>query len=167
MHFANPYPTMNCMVLNERGQVLLVQRAHEPQAGSWCMPGGFIDAPAEGEPVESAQDAARRELMEEAGITASGWKCVNALPDWYNRERGVSTCNLCFVAVADPGQEPRCGSDAIDVGWFDQDDVAHRLAFDNQQRFYAEWLAEQTELQKQRELRAEIEAERFLNLDEQ
>lgn len=135
MFFSNPSPTVNCMIVNELGQILLVQRAHDPQAGSWCMPGGFIDD------GEGALEAAKRELMEEAGITASGWQCINALPDWYSRERGESTINICFVADGDSAQPLAPGSDALDAGWFDVDDVAHRLAFDNQQVLFAQWLA--------------------------
>jgi 8-oxo-dGTP pyrophosphatase MutT (NUDIX family) len=134
MHFANPDPTVNCMVFDERGYVLMVQRAHEPKKGSWCMPGGFIDS-GEGD----AWVAAARELLEEAGITASGWKVVDAIGDWYNEAAGLDTCNVCVVATADPGQQPRCASDAIDVKWVAPADVAGLLQFDNQQKLWQRW----------------------------
>lgn len=137
MHFCNPSPTVNCLVVNDDGQILLVQRAHDPQAGSWCMPGGFID------PGEGAHEAAARELMEEAGINANSWQCVNALPDWYSRERGESTINICFVSKVDKGQVLKPGSDALAADWFDPEDVAGLLAFDNQQKMLSQWLASQ------------------------
>ena len=44
--------------------VLLVQRGKAPRLGSWSLPGGAQHL------GEGAQDAARRELLEETGITA-------------------------------------------------------------------------------------------------
>ncbi|MBI4642721.1 MAG: NUDIX hydrolase [Deltaproteobacteria bacterium] len=44
-------------------EVLLVLRGQEPALGSWSLPGGLVEL---GEPLE---DALRRELAEETGIT--------------------------------------------------------------------------------------------------
>jgi len=61
--------------------VLLVRRANAPFAGAWALPGGFV------EPGESPEDAARRELLEETGVT------VRALDQ--------------IGAYGDPGRDPR------------------------------------------------------------
>ena len=65
--YANPKPA--AAVLLERdaeGQdpsILLLRRAVEPGLGAWDLPAGYLD------PGESFEDAARRETLEEAGIT--------------------------------------------------------------------------------------------------
>lgn len=100
------------------------------------MPGGFVDA------GEQPSDAAMRELLEEVGIAAGSWRVVDAIGDWYNREKGVSTCNICFVAAARSNAELRPGSDALAARWVAPGEVMDLLAFDNQREFYRRYLAD-------------------------
>ena len=51
-------------VIFRDGTVLLVERGKPPVCGVWSLPGGHI------EPGETAREAARREIMEETGVTA-------------------------------------------------------------------------------------------------
>jgi ADP-ribose pyrophosphatase YjhB (NUDIX family) len=62
--------------------VVLIERHGEPYAGSWALPGGFKT------PDETLDDAAARELHEEAGIEAPGRL-------------------LQFGTYGDPGRDPR------------------------------------------------------------
>ena len=65
-------------------RVLLIERKHDPFAGSWALPGGFVD---ENEPLDAA---ARREAAEETGIA------INALPEL-----------IQVAAFGNPGRDPR------------------------------------------------------------
>ncbi|MFF5084022.1 NUDIX domain-containing protein [Actinoplanes sp. NPDC000266] len=51
------------LVRDDRRRVLLQQRSDD---GTWSMPGGTV------EPGEHLEEAARRELREETGLTAEG-----------------------------------------------------------------------------------------------
>lgn len=51
------------MIVFRGEDVLLIQRGKPPRLGSWSLPGGAQHL------GEGAQDAARRELLEETGIT--------------------------------------------------------------------------------------------------
>jgi acetyl-CoA carboxylase carboxyl transferase subunit beta len=49
-------------VIVQDGNLLLIQRAHDPGAGRWAIPGGRV------EPGETLAEAARREVLEETGL---------------------------------------------------------------------------------------------------
>lgn len=61
LHYDYPRVVVTCFVAHE-DRLLWVQRAIEPQRGSWAIPGGFMEL------EETLAQAAARELHEEAGI---------------------------------------------------------------------------------------------------
>ena len=57
-------PNAASVALIDRDKVLLIQRARKPYFGMWSLPGGRL------EPGETPEQAAERELKEEAGYGA-------------------------------------------------------------------------------------------------
>jgi 8-oxo-dGTP pyrophosphatase MutT (NUDIX family) len=70
-----PLFALSAAVFVEReGKILILKRAGGEATGAWYIPGGAVDA---GETVEQA---ARRELMEEAGLAPDGpLRCVGVV----------------------------------------------------------------------------------------
>jgi 8-oxo-dGTP diphosphatase len=54
---------VGAVVLNESGEVLLILRRKEPEAGQWSIPGGAVEW------FEKCADAVKRECLEEVGLT--------------------------------------------------------------------------------------------------
>lgn len=57
--------TADCMVTNQRGEILLVRRGNDPYKDCWALPGGFMEMD------ETTNHCAVRELEEETGLVVS------------------------------------------------------------------------------------------------
>jgi 8-oxo-dGTP diphosphatase len=127
-----PYPRPSLtvdLVLVTRGprpRVLLIRRKHEPFAGKWALPGGFVD---ENEPLEAA---ARRELREETGVAAAELEQLRTFGDPGRDPRGW-TVSVVFLGRIDAEQvSPQAADDAAAVDWFPLDALPE-LGFDHEE----------------------------------
>ena len=107
-------------------ELLLVRRNHEPALGRWAFPSGFVDA---GEVVE---DAARREVVEEAGVEVA----IDGLIGVYS-EAGNPVVFVAYAGSVVSG-EATAGDEAFEVGWFGIDALPD-LAFPHDGRIVADW----------------------------
>jgi 8-oxo-dGTP diphosphatase len=86
-------------------EVLLVERKHPPFQGMGALPGGFVDA------GESLAGAARRELLEETGVTADRLHQFGAYGDPGRDPRGHTVSVAFWTVVTDP-ERIEAGDDA-------------------------------------------------------
>jgi 8-oxo-dGTP diphosphatase len=97
------------VVRDAAGRLLLVRRAHDPEAGRWTLPGGRV------EPGESPAAAAAREVAEETGLEVAVGR------EWLVlcRPAGPAAVFEIHDFVAEPvGGVLRAGDDAAEAGWF-------------------------------------------------
>ncbi len=92
--------TWSCFAHRE-GQLvdLLVQRGREPFAGSWAVPGGFLDID------EEIEVGVRRELREETGLELPGPVTFLGIFGTPGRDPRGRTISLAYVAYL-PGDPP-------------------------------------------------------------
>ncbi len=125
-----PSVTTDIAVFADRGEVasiLLIQRKHEPFAGAWALPGGFLDA---GETLEAC---AARELREETGLVARDLRLFGTYSQPGRDPRGWTLSVGFWTRVEigkEDGVEAVAGDDAADCRWFALDDLPD-LAFDH------------------------------------
>jgi 8-oxo-dGTP diphosphatase len=111
--YPRPAVTVDVVIVT-RGkdpQVLLIRRKHEPFAGMWAIPGGFVDMD------ESLEAAARRELREETGVEAGELEQLHTFGAPGRDPRG-RTISVVYLARVDAAQvKPQAADDAAEVGW--------------------------------------------------
>jgi 8-oxo-dGTP diphosphatase len=125
--YARPALTVDCVVFGfDEGElkVMLIQRDLPPFEGKWALPGGFVRVD------ETLDDAARRELEEETGISKVFLEQLYTVGDLDRdpRERVVSVAYYALVKLSDYRIQPT--TDARNAAWFGVSDIP-RLAFDH------------------------------------
>ncbi len=101
-------------------QVLLVKRGRPPAQGIWSIPGGAVEV------GESLQEALKRELMEETGVSIEVGPLVEVVERTLRDAEGkveyhyVILDYLCSAAPVDP----RAGSDAAEARWVPFDELS-------------------------------------------
>ncbi|TLM80106.1 MAG: NUDIX hydrolase [Actinobacteria bacterium] len=126
--YERPAVTGDTVVIRDvagRREVLLIRRGHEPFAGMWALPGGFLD------PYEAPQDGARRELTEETGLAWDGpLACIGGFGKRGRDPRGWTVSVVYLAVLDDPDVAVAGGDDAAEAAWHPLDDPP-QLAFDH------------------------------------
>jgi 8-oxo-dGTP diphosphatase len=127
--YPRPSLTVDCVVfgfqLDQKDlQVALIERKLPPFAGTWALPGGFVQLD------ETLDEAALRELQEEAGIRQVFLEQLYTFGDLERdpRERVVTVAYYALVNIND--HHIRAATDASDAAWFSIRQLP-TLAFDH------------------------------------
>jgi 8-oxo-dGTP diphosphatase len=99
-------------VVDGQLRVLLIRRGTHPFLGHWALPGGFI------RPQESAEEAARRELREEAGAQDIYLEQLFTFSRPGRDPRGWVVSVAYYALVTLERLTIRAGDDASDARWF-------------------------------------------------
>jgi len=92
-YYVNSSAAVAVLLFNEAGELLFTRRAIEPHFGKLDLPGGFID------PMETAEQAAIREIQEELGVQIHSLQYFCSYPNEYIFSGfSVFTLDLAFLA---------------------------------------------------------------------
>jgi 8-oxo-dGTP diphosphatase len=112
---ARPLVGIGIVVLKPPREVLLIRRGRAPMLGAWGLPGGGQEL------GETAEAAARRELLEETGLAVGELRLAGNVDSIHRDAEGRIRFHytiLDFAAVWEGG-EPQALSDAAAVTWAD------------------------------------------------
>ena len=125
--FPRPALTVDCVVLgldDESLKVLLIQRDLPPFEGEWALPGGFVHID------ETLEEAARRELAEETGVTEAYLEQLYTFGDIGRDPRGRTVTVAYYALVKLRDHTVKAATDARRAGWFPAASPP-QLAFDH------------------------------------
>ncbi len=118
----HPRLTVDVIIPNMEGRVLLIARGHEPFQGMWCLPGGMVDL------HETVEAAAMREVREEVGLAVSIVRVVAIRSSPHRDPRGHF---VSIVLLAAPTEaRPVRTKEATELYWSSHD-LPDRMAFDH------------------------------------
>ncbi|MEO8587909.1 MAG: NUDIX hydrolase [Flavobacteriales bacterium] len=118
-----PKLTVDVIIPDAWGHVILIARGHKPFEGKWCLPGGMVDED------ETVEEAALREVREEIGIDVRIDRvfAIRSKPGRDPRGHYVS-----IVLIAHPtSAEPRTTEEATMI-MHAAPDAVPEMAFDHE-----------------------------------
>jgi 8-oxo-dGTP diphosphatase len=132
VHFRDP-KVAAVVFIEDRGRVLLVRRAMNPERGKWSLPAGYIDY------GENPREAALREVKEETGLDVEITRLLDVQGD--PGTYGASIVIIFAARVVAGTAQPRDDADA--VLWYAPDDPLPDLAFESTRTMLTVWIERQ------------------------
>ena len=119
-----PRVTVDALVRDRRGRLLLVKRGRPPFLGIWALPGGFCEY------GETTEACCARETREETGVRVKVGKLLGVYSDPERDPRGHT---VTVLYEARPIRGTAKGSDdAAEAGWFTKKELRGlEFAFDH------------------------------------
>jgi 8-oxo-dGTP diphosphatase len=122
-----PAVTVDVVILTMRKrrlEVLLIKRKRWPYEGLWAIPGGFVGV------EESLEDAARRELAEEAGVQDVYLEQLYTFGDPHRDPRMRVITVVYYALIRADELHVVAGDDAVESAWYAVHELPP-LAFDH------------------------------------
>lgn len=124
--FPRPAVTVDIIIfrlVDDKPEVLMIERGNDPYKGQWALPGGFVD---KDEPLEAAAD---RELEEETGLKNILLTQMHTFGNPGRDPRG-HTVSVVYVGYLPDGMKATAGDDAVATKWFSMNELPE-MAFDH------------------------------------
>ena len=111
-YYANPCSATVAFIRNDKGELLVATRGKEPAKDTYDLPGGFVDM------EETVEDAMRREIMEETGLTVSEMTYRFSIPNHYLYSGMViHTLDMFYEVQVEGDTQPVANDDVAKLQW--------------------------------------------------
>jgi ADP-ribose pyrophosphatase YjhB (NUDIX family) len=111
VYYYNVAVSSSVIIVAKDGHALFIRRARNPGMGKLALPGGFIDR------GETAENAAMREVHEEAGVQLQSVEFLASFPNLYTyRDVEYPVVDLFFTAQVDSRQASPL-DDVTEIVW--------------------------------------------------
>ncbi len=123
----NPRLGCGAAIFDTDGNLLLVRRLREPEAGCWGLPGGKVEW------LEETQVAVRREVREELGVAIelTGLICISELIDTTHALHWIAPVYGAKIISGEPRLLKPQALSAVD--WFSLDQLPEPLTIATRQ----------------------------------
>lgn len=128
-NYPKPSVTTDCIIIrsiDEKEEVLLIKRKHDPFSGTWALPGGFVEID------EDLLEGAKRELVEETGLENIELEQFKAYGRPGRDPRGRTISIIFHGKLINNADEIKAGDDAAKAEWFELNSLP-KLAFDHEE----------------------------------
>lgn len=113
--YKTPKVDVRAVVFNDEGKILLVQ---EKADNHWSMPGGWSDI------SYSPKEVAEKECLEEAGLRVKATRLLAVVDKQkQNMPPAFEYVYKIFLLCEKLNDNISTGSETLDVGWFDEDEL--------------------------------------------
>lgn len=132
IYWNNPLPVAGAAVIDEQGRILLARRAVAPREGWWNLPAGFMEW------GESAEEAARREVLEETGleVVITGYLTAAGAA---RKDQPWASITYVFYYARPIGGQLQAGDDADEAAFFAPNALPEQIAFSSNRKALAQW----------------------------
>ena len=117
-YFINSAAAVAALIADKTGRLMLVTRGVEPAYGKLDLPGGFID------PLESAEEAVKRELEEELGLNVLEMNYLFSAPNEYIFSSfKVFTLDLAFKVRVESLENLKAMDDILAYHFYSEEEL--------------------------------------------
>lgn len=117
-YFINSSAAVAALVSDGKGKLMLVTRGIEPNYGKLDLPGGFVD------PGETAENAVKRELLEELGLKVKSLSYTVSAPNEYVfSEFSVFTLDMAFKVIPETIEGLNAMDDILDFKFYSEAEI--------------------------------------------